>query len=395
MIIKDIFKKFRIEMLCLFLIAYAFVFKISLVTPFIILLLLVNIPEIKNQKKNRTIQILALLFGSIYILYVLSFLFHFDTSSRLIVRSLAFIFIIALFLIKKFSFQEIKYFVFFFLVLQLIHVIYIDFIVVQYQLFSVSKSFESFNTLVENKFIIERPYFSLNCLLSIFCIKFLLDHSIVKKSFLYLYIGLIIFTLFIIAARLAMGVSILLCFFIFLKERKTIYLFFGFLSIMTVIILTNKYTLQRLAIEKGEPRIVIWKCAKNIVYEKDFNYLTGTFSSEEVDRKLIDCYNSKEVLSGPYWWIGKNNYKYNTHNQYIWFFVSYGFIGLTLFLGIFGIQFWNFIKNKNVYSFFFLLIFSFQSLFENLLSRQLGIYLFLWFCCFFVIEPENTINDEK
>ncbi|MFC4475903.1 O-antigen ligase family protein [Flavobacterium chungangensis] len=192
-----------------------------------------------------------------------------------------------------------------------------------------------------------------------------------------------------------MGISILLCFFFFLKERKSIYLFLGILSIITVVILTNEYTLQRLVLEKGEPRTVIWKCAKNIIDEQDFNYLTGTFSSEEVDKKLIDCYNSKEVLSGPYWWIGKNNYNYNTHNQYIWFFVSYGFIGLTLFLGIFAIQFWNFIKNKNVYSFFFILIFSFQSLFENILSRQLGIYLFLWFCCIFVIEPENTINDEK
>ncbi|MFH6997903.1 hypothetical protein ACHRVZ_08215 [Flavobacterium sp. FlaQc-57] len=190
-----------------------------------------------------------------------------------------------------------------------------------------------------------------------------------------------------------MGVSVLLCFFVFLRERKLIY-FLGFLSILFVIVLTNKYTIQRLAIEKGEPRIVIWKCAKAIVDEKEFNYFTGTFSSEKVDKKLIDCYNSKEVLSGPYWWIGKNNYEYNTHNQYLWFFVSYGLIGLTLFLGIFGVQFWNFIKNKKGYSFFFILIFSFQSLFENLLSRQLGIYLFLWFCYFFIIRNENSIQNE-
>ncbi|WP_143055952.1 MULTISPECIES: hypothetical protein [unclassified Flavobacterium] len=151
--------------------------------------------------------------------------------------------------------------------------------------------------------------------------------------------------------------------------------------------------MQRLTVEKGEPRIVIWKCAKGIVDEKTFNYFVGTFSSEKVDAKLIDCYNSKEVLSGPYWWIGKKNFKYNTHNQYIWYFVTYGFLGLTLFLGIFGIQFWNFIKNKNGYSFFFIFIFSSQSLFENLLSRQLGIYLFLWFCYLFVIRTENTIQD--
>lgn len=394
MIIQDIFRKFKIELLCLFLTAFAFVFKISLATPFIVLLLLLSIPKIKNVIHNETTKALTLLFGFIYLLYLLSFFFHFDSYPRLIVRSLGFIFIPALFLLKRFNINEIKYFIFFFLSLQFIHIIYIDFIVLQYQFFSVSKSFESFNSLVENKFLIERPYFSLNCLLSIFCIKFFLDKTTFKRNFLYLYIGLIIFTLFIIAARLAMGVSILLCFFIFLKERKTIY-FLGFLGIVTTIILVNKYTLQRLAIEKGEPRIVIWKCAKGIVDEKDFNFLTGTFSSEQVDKKLIDCYNSKENLSGPYWWIGKNNYKYNTHNQYIWYFVSYGFIGLILYLGIFCVHFWNFFKNKNEYSFFFFLIFASQSLFENILSRQLGIYLFIWFCYLFVIQTENAINDER
>ncbi|WP_374174471.1 hypothetical protein [Flavobacterium tructae] len=211
---------------------------------------------------------------------------------------------------------------------------------------------------------------------------------------LYLFIGLMIFTLFIIAARLAMGVSVLICLFIFLKERNIAY-FVGFLCILVVTVLTNKYAIQRLAIEKGEPRIAIWTCAKNIIDEQEFNYFIGTFSSEKVDKKLIECYNSKEISSGPYWWIGKYNYQYNAHNQYLWFFVCYGFLGLILFLGIFGVHFWNFIKNKNAYSFFFILIFSFQSLFENLLSRQLGIYLFIWFCFLFVFPIENTIQDEE
>ncbi|CAC9973562.1 hypothetical protein FLAPXU55_01247 [Flavobacterium panici] len=390
--IQDIFKKFKIELACLFFIAFSFVFKISLATPAILLLLLLNVSKVKNQNNNLTVKLLSLLFGSIYVLYILSFLFNYDSSTKLIVRSLGFIFIPGMFLVKKFSFEEIKFFIFSFLLLQLIHLLYVDFIVLQYQFFSDSKSFENFTALVENKFILERPYFSLNCLLSIFCIKFLLDNTTIKKVILYLFIGLIIFTLFIIAARLAMGVSVLLCFFIFLKQRKTVY-FVGLVGVLFVMVFTNQYIIQRLTVEKGEPRIVIWKCAKGIVDEKTFNYFTGTFSSEQVDAKLIDCYNSKEVLSGPYWWIGKKNFKYNTHNQYIWYFVTYGFLGLTLFLGIFGVQFWNFIKNKNGYSFFFIFIFSSQSLFENLLSRQLGIYLFLWFCYLFVIRTENTIQD--
>ncbi len=391
---QDIVKKFKIELACLVFIAFSFVFKISLATPFILPLILLNVSKIKNKENNLTAKSLTVLFISIYVLYLLSFFFKFDSSSKLIVRSLGFVFIPALFLIKKFSLQEVKYFVYSFLFFQLLHLLYVDFIVFQYHLLSHNKSFESFNALVENKFIVERPYFSLNCLLSILCIKFLIDYTKIKRAILYVFIILLIFTLFIIAARLAMGVSVLLCFFIFLKEKKVIY-FLGFVIILFVIVLSNKYTIQRLAIEKGEPRIVIWKCAKEIVDQKTFNYFIGTFSSEKVDKDLIDCYNSEEVSNGPYWWIGKNNYNYNTHNQYIWFFVSYGLLGLSMFLGIFGVHFWNFLKNKNAYSFFFILIFSFQSLFENLLSRQLGIYLFLWFCYLFIIQTENTIQDEK
>jgi len=392
--IQNALKKFNIEVACLFLIALAFVFKISLATPFILLLLLLNVSKIKNQKNSSAVKLLNLLFSSIYVLYLLSFFFNYDTSSKLIVRSLGFIFIPMLFLVKKFSVNEVKYFVLSFLFLQLIHLLYIDFIVLQYHIFSTSKTFENFNTLVENKFLIERPYFSLNCLLAIFCVKFLLDNTAIKKGNLYIFIGILVFTLFIIAARLAMGVSIFLCFFIFLKQRKTIY-FIGFVIVLFVMVFTNKYIIQRLTIEKGEPRIVIWKCAKGIVDEKEFNYFAGTFSSEQVDKKLIDCYNSKEVLTGPYWWIGKKNFRYNTHNQYIWYFVTYGLLGLTLFLGIFGVQLWNYLKNKNVYSIFFIFIFSFQSFFENLLSRQLGIYLFLWFCYLFIVQTENTTNNAE
>lgn len=392
--IQEVFKKNKIELVCFFFIAFAFVFKISLATPFILFLLLLNISWAKDFKDNFAVKLLSLLFGSIYILYLLSFFLNYDFSSKLIIRSLGFIFIPLLFLVKRISEKEIKFFIFSFLILQLIHTLYINCIVLQYHFFSASKSFENFTALVENKFLIERPYFSLNCLLSIFCVKFLLDRATVKKEILYLFIGLMIFTLFIIAARLAMGVSVLICLFIFLKERKIAY-FAGFLCILVVTVLTNKYAIQRLAIEKGEPRIAIWTCAKNIIDEQEFNYFIGTFSSEKVDKKLIECYNSKEISSGPYWWIGKYNYQYNTHNQYLWFFVCYGLLGLILFLGIFGVHFWNFIKNKNAYSFFFILIFSFQSLFENLLSRQLGIYLFIWFCFLFVFPIENTIQDEE
>ena len=376
-----------------FLLAFAFIFKIKWATPLILFLLGISFFDKSKKTDSDAIKKLCFVFGSMFFLYILSYIFKLDSSPRLIIRSLGFVFIPLLFLLNKFSFCQIKNFAYSFLGLQLIHIIYIDFIVVQYYLFSTTRSFELFNSLIENRFILERPYFALNCLLSIICIKFLLVNSNIKRGYLFCFLAIIVFTLFIIAARLAMGISVLLSFLFFLKEKKIIY-FIILSSILAITIISSRYIIQRIALEKGEPRIVIWQCAKSIVDEKDFNYCIGTFSSEVVDNKLISCYNSKEVSNGPYWWIGKNNYKYNTHNQFLWFFTSYGLIGIMLFLFVFVIHIRNFYKFRNEYSLFFVLIFIFQCLFENVLSRQLGIYVFLWFCFIFINSSKNTLKSE-
>lgn len=381
------------EKIVFFLLAFAFVFKIKWATPILLLLLFISFFDKTKNTDSNVVKKLCYVFGSIIFLYILSYFFQFDSSPRVIIRSLGFVFIPLLFLLKKFSLCQIKSFVYSFLILQLIHILYIDFIVIQYHLLSTVKSFELFNSLVENRFILERPYFALNCLLSIVCIKFVMENSTIKKGFLFCFLLIIVFTLFIIAARLAMGISVLLSFLFFLKEKKIGY-FIILSSILAITIISNRYIIQRIAIEKGEPRIVIWQCAQSIVDEKGFNYFVGTFSSEVVDNKLIDCYNSKEVSNGPYWWIGKNNYKYNTHNQFIWFFTSYGLIGIILFLLIFVIHSIHFYKYKNDYSLFFVLIFLFQCLFENVLSRQLGIYVFLWFCFLFINSSKSILKNE-
>ncbi len=253
-----------------FLLSFAFVFKIKWATPIILYLLIISFFDKSKNIDSSSIKKLCFVFGSIISIYVFSYIFKFDTSPRLIIRSLGFVFIPLLFLLKKFTFCQIKMFAYSFLVFQLIHILYIDFVVIQYYLFSTSRSFELFNSLVENRFILERPYFALNCLLSILCIKFVMENSNIKKGFLFFFLVIIVVTLFIIAARLAMGISVLLSFLFFMKENKISY-FIILSSILAITIISNRYIIQRVAIEKGEPRIVIWQCAKSIVDEKDFN----------------------------------------------------------------------------------------------------------------------------
>ncbi|KAB1157055.1 hypothetical protein [Flavobacterium luteum] len=277
----------------------------------------------------------------------------------------------------------------------MIHIVFEDFIMIKGIYIDNLKSYESLISLVENKFIIERPYFALNCLLAIICSKYLYDEK--KINFLgILTISLIIIlSLLLIAARLAMGVSVIIFLIILIQEKKVrIKHYILLLVIIIISILTfGKHALERITFKDGEPRIAIWNCVASIIKSNEFNYFVGEFSSQRVNNKLIVCYNSKPVSEGPYWWIGKKRFNYNTHNQFLWFFTSYGIIGLSLFLSIFILQIFNYFKRANFYSLLFVLVFFSQSVFENILCRQLGIYLFVWFSYILLSKKEFSIYE--
>lgn len=393
---NSIFSNLYLQILLIVFLSFSFVFKISISTPAIILLILLNINFKKIVKTNSIQKALNIFYVLIYLIYLLSFLFIKDESSRNIIKSAAFIFLPILFFYKTISEKEISCFILSFIFFQFLHILYVDFTMIKAIFIDNIKDFDKLNNIVNEEFIIDRPYFSLNCLLFITCLKYLVDIKKITFTFALILTSFVIISLFLIAARLAMAVSIVLFLVLIVKNKITNIKisFLVFIGIIMFVLPFRKYAYERIFLKKGEPRLVIWNCVNNIIQDDKFNYFFGKFSKEIVENELIKCYNSKEIEQSEYWWIGKENYNYNTHNQFFSFFVSYGLIGLSLFLFIFVSLFVSYIKDGNVYSLLFVIVFFFQSFFENIFDRQLGISLFIWFSYLFVLINKNKIINE-
>src|SRR5690606_15993077 len=84
-----------------------------------------------------------------------------------------------------------------------------------------------------------------------------------------------------------------------------------------------------------ELRVVVWKCAETIISQKGFS-LTGIGFDNTKDQ-LVSCY--EEQISN----INKKekfvSERYNTHNQFLDFYLSAGFIALLLFVLFIGVSF--------------------------------------------------------
>lgn len=237
--------------------------------------------------------------------------------------------------------------------------------------------------------LLHRPYFGFVCLLGIMCSTTLIDTSknIKQKLFYKITIAIFIGFVYLIVARLALGLTLIYLFIIILQRyklsKKKIVLFGSiFISITLLLIVNNKNLKKRLHIEDSidqtvkvlanqEPRVVIWKCFFWLINKGQFNTLTGYNEITEIQKDLNNCY--KETIEN----VSKNRYylvtKFNTHNQFFDFFLQGGIVGLLLFMLIFGYLFFhNKLHLMNLF-----LVFSFVSflILENLFHRQLGVYL--------------------
>jgi hypothetical protein len=233
----------------------------------------------------------------------------------------------------------------------------------------------------------ERPYLGFICVM-VFCLSIyngfkLFDHN-KKQSFLFyalavLFLGFI----FIISARISL-LSIVIILFIYLmnfQNKKIRYgLLLGSLLVFFVIFLVNKdlkkrffltensYTIEEML--KFEPRYHIWRCSFFLIKKKP--YLGWGF--ENGQNKLRGCYAKSENFIDKEQQDYYVRSRFNSHNQFLNFFLSEGWLYLILFILFFGI---NFYQNRKIPIATALLI----SLFlfccvENVLSRQMGCLLF-------------------
>lgn len=125
-----------------------------------------------------------------------------------------------------------------------------------------------------------------------------------------------------------------------------------------------------------ETRTVVWHCANLISKEMGFDF-TGLGFKGSKD-KLVDCYG--ENIEDPSKREIFISSRFNTHNQFIDFYLSTGVISVLLFISPLVILFYR--SRKNFFFTSLLLILVSYCFIENIFHRQLGAYFagFIMIC---------------
>lgn len=127
-------------------------------------------------------------------------------------------------------------------------------------------------------------------------------------------------------------------------------------------------------------RFINYKCGlKSLIKSPIFGYGIG-----DVQEQLDKCYQ-EENTNFP-------KKRYNTHNQYLFIWLSSGIIGFITFIAIMFYYFKKSIQFKDEVMFSILVLYSFTFLFENVLSRQSGVIFFCFIINYFLW---NNFNKKK
>ena len=127
-------------------------------------------------------------------------------------------------------------------------------------------------------------------------------------------------------------------------------------------------------------RFMNYKCGiKSLIKRPIFGYGIG-----DVQEQMDLCYE-EENANFP-------KKRYNTHNQYLFIWLSSGIIGFITFIAILFYYFKKSLQFKDEVMFSILVLYSFTFLFENVLSRQSGVIFFCFIINYFLW---NNFNKKK
>ena len=223
-----------------------------------------------------------------------------------------------------------------------------------------------------------------------------------KAAYLFLIFSFLIF-LILISSRSAILIAFMVLITSFIYNSKSIkrtIVLISTISVFLIMIFNNKTLSKRFLyaddsvrqsfiekIKTHEPRYDIWKFSAQI-FEEQGSYILGlgTYKTQEL---LIDKYKIMPIKKRSDWFIKRN---FNTHNQYLDITLSYGFIGLMIFMVF--IKEIIFSSYKNIYSFNLIISLILFLFIENLFHRQLGAFIFsliiVW--AFYLTNTKNEKN---
>jgi O-antigen ligase len=334
---------------------------------------------------------------SIFFLYVLSWPFSNDSikQTQLIERSLAWLFIPLACWMASINKKEewmriVSYFSFgLFALLMVSHGYSISFISHQPTIDVASLTYH-YRTYFESTSHLHPAYASLFSGLSIsfFVIRFFETVDLKYKWGYALLAVLIFLSTLLLASRMALAATLIAILVLILfhlpkiKEGLSLLLLFAvagyFFSIKTPFVSERMKEVSseafQLPVEKTQNtlsiRTGIYTCAYQLL--KD-HWLLG-ITPGDLQNQLNKCYTGIDAPE-----LAKT--KYNTHNEYLNYWLSFGLIGLIALLALLLIPFWQAYQSKNILFTCFLLLISISILSENIFSRQYGLFFFLTFYC--------------
>ncbi|WP_181777988.1 O-antigen ligase family protein [Weeksella virosa] len=237
---------------------------------------------------------------------------------------------------------------------------------------------------VNDILILERPYLGFLCVIGIL-LSFHLYQKTKTKFYLFTTALFVIYP-FVISARMSiLSLILILIIYLFFNNkisfRTKAITTVGSAAIIILLFVLNPTLKSRLKVDSinvndietvknADPRVIIWSCSYSIFTSDAYNLWIGINSKQKLEDQLVDCYKQdKTNLDRRDYFVSE---KFNTHNQFIDLLLLNGFVGLILFL----IMLYYVLKtseNTAIYLSLALLFFMFV---ENILARQMGIYLF-------------------
>lgn len=239
--------------------------------------------------------------------------------------------------------------------------------------------------------LLERPYAGI---FSLICIVLSLEQLILKTRFRIIYLVsllLSLFFIFFISIRISILSIIAIAaiygvFYLKVSIKKKVLSFSIGILLFLMFIMLNPNIAKRFFIEESanksitqfkelEPRVIIWDCAYQVSKQKDFSVFFGTTSYSNMKESMVTCYDETiQDFSRKQWFLTR---KYNTHNQYLDFYLIGGVLSLIL---LFIFFYFYIIKNKsNFFAIAIITSFIIMMSVENIFHRQFGCLIFAIF----------------
>ena len=251
--------------------------------------------------------------------------------------------------------------------------------IINYYYFTEGKKYALKNYSKINQILnYERPYLgffsAINIIISYYYFK-------VKNKRRWLNISLAILSLVlivVISARLAIIIvffNSLIAVLVKFNKKYIIKITLLFTGIIFLIFFSNSSLKERFKLISKDARVVTWEGASSIFFTNS-KYIFGSGSEQDTRVNLLEYYRNYDGFDSAAEQNRFINKNYNTHNQYINELLRGGFVGLLLLIIPQAILLCKSVSKNNILSIMLLVSIMSFSLVENVLSRQVGVYLF-------------------